>query len=986
LRRSPSFVVSVVLLAAACSSHPGDGAAPARSGEVTDNGPLTPSDGTVRVEGDPMGVVVKKLPNGLTLMLSENHEEPKIACWITTRAGSAKDPAEATGLAHYLEHMNFKGTSKLGTTDWAQEKPHLDKITALYDVLFQTTDPAKRKELYNQIDAENQAATQFEVMNEFDTMYSGMGFQGLNAFTSTDQTSYVCEIPANRLESWAKVESDRFRDPVYRLFQSELEAVYEEKNRGMDNKSWGPREAMMADLFPQHPYGTQTTIGTIEHLKNPSLTKIYDYFHKWYVPGNMVVTIAGDFKTADALAVLEKYFGTWEGKPVPPDPVHPIVPLTSVVKTELKFEAEEQLLLAWLTVAPTDPDADALIMADMMLANGSTGLIDVDVNQKQRLVSAGASPEFLVEAGGEILSAVPKSGQTLEDAEKLLLAEIERLKKGAFDDADMRGALTQFEIQRKQQLESSDARVREMTESYVNREGWERKVHALDRLRTVSKDDIVRVANKYFGPNYVAVYRRSGKPEVPSIAKPGFKAVDIPKDRHSEYYRAMMAAPVPPIEPRFLEADRDYKRMDLKSGKLIWSKNPSNDLFQVSFSVESGTDTDPRLGTAFGLADFGGAGDLDTLAFKKRLYELGSTVTAGAGRQETIITLTGEDRAFEETLRLAREHFDRPTGAAQADLDKLVGRVIASRAKQKIDARAVNGALGAYGQRGAESDVLHQPTNDQLKAYKAEELLAAVRDVWSHPRTVLYAGPRPIADVAAVVDLPPLGADFDALKPLPARKNVVAVTPEKPRILFVDKKATQAAVGLYFVDGVYDRPAVPTHRVYTEYMSGSMGSVVFQEIRESRSLAYDAGAGYRDGSWRGDSNIFLGALGTQADKTVEAISVLMQIVKEMPASQERMDNAKKALDEAYRTARVPFRTIPTTVLTWARLGLDGDPRPWNWEQIRKMTLADLSGWAARWKSMPYTLTIVGDKTRIDLAKLAEFGEVVEMTPDQLFPW
>jgi predicted Zn-dependent peptidase len=251
---------------------------------------------------------------------------------------------------------------------------------------------------------------------------------------------------------------------------------------------------------------------------------------------------------------------------------------------------------------------------------------------------------------------------------------------------------------------------------------------------------------------------------------------------------------------------------------------------------------------------------------------------------------------------------------------------------------------------------------------------------------VNYVGTRPIDEVAALIDLPPIGADFAALQKTPARKPVRFVVPEKPRVLLVDKKAAQAQVGMFFPDGGYDRQAVPVHRMYNEYMNGSMGAVVFQEIRESRALAYDAGTVYRDAQWKDDGNMFMGVLGTQADKTLDALDVLMRIVKEMPAAESRMENAKRSLDETYRGTRIPFRTIPSTVVSWWRVGLPGDPRPWNWEQVKKMTLADLSTFASRWKSMPYTITIVGDKSRFDMAKLAQFGEVVEMTPDQLFVW
>jgi len=970
--------------AGACSS-PSDAVAPPASTSEKAAAPA-PDPFAPAVAGDPMGVVVKKLANGFTVMVSENHEEPRIECWITTRAGSAKDPADATGLAHYLEHMNFKGTSKLGTLDWEKEKPHLDRITQLYDELFQTKDEVKRAELYKEIDSENVAASAFEIASEIDNLYQGFGFKGLNAFTNTDQTSYTVNLPSNRLDTWAQVEAERFSDPVYRIFQTELEAVYEEKNRAIDNKGRAVFEALLINIFPDHPYGTQTTIGTVEHLKNPSLTKIYDYFHKWYVPGNMVICASGDFKAADAIATIEKRFGSFAAKPVPPDPVHVMAPLKGVKRVELKFEAEEVIALAWRTVRPDHPDADALKLADMMLANGQTGLIDVNVNQKQLLQNATASPQFLVEAGCQVLQATAKNKQPLEEAEQILLAQLELLKKGAFSEEDMKAALTEFEINEKQKLESNRERVTAMTDAFIQAKPWRWQVEELDRMRKVTKADVVAAANKYFGPDYVVIYRRTGKPDLPSIKKPGFTPVKIKTDKHSPFYEQIAAEQAALFEPRFLEAGRDYHVKDLAGGKLVWAKNPANDLFQLTFTIDVGTDSDPRLSLATALLDFGGAGELDQQAFKRKLYSLGTTIGAGAGRQETSISMSGLDANFEESLRLLLAHFEKPTGASQADLDKLVERVIGSRAKQKLDANAINGALTSYAQRGADSDVLRQPKNEELKALKAEDLLAAARDAWSYARTALYVGTRPIDEVAALVDLPPIGGTTADLKPTPARKPVHFVVPEKPRVLLVDKDAAQAQVGLYFPDGAYDRPAVPVHRVYNEYMSGSMGAVVFQEIRESRALAYSAGTVYRDAAWKEDGNVFMGVLGTQADKTLDAIEVLMRIVKDMPAAELRMNNAKKSIDETYRATRIPFRMVPSTVLSWCRQGLEGDPRPWNWEQAKKMTLADLSAFSSKWKSAPYTLTIVGQKSRFDMAKLAQFGEVVEMTPDQLFAW
>src|SRR5215471_1182905 len=230
---------------------------------------------------DRMAVEIYQLDNGLTVYLTENHESPRFEAQIAVRAGSKNDPAETTGLAHYLEHLLFKGTTHLGTTDYEKEKPHLDRITELYEQHFHETDPEKRKKIYEEINKETQLASQYEIPNEMDKLYKSMGEVGLNAHTWHEETVYQVNLPANRLEQWAFIESERFQHPIFRLFQPELEIVYEEKNRTLDNKDEIVSDAVNKLLFKKHPYGQQTTIGEVEHLKNPSLNNVIDFYKKY---------------------------------------------------------------------------------------------------------------------------------------------------------------------------------------------------------------------------------------------------------------------------------------------------------------------------------------------------------------------------------------------------------------------------------------------------------------------------------------------------------------------------------------------------------------------------------------------------------------------------------------------------------------------------------------------------------------------------------
>ena len=604
------------------------------------------------ISGDPLQATVHKLSNGLTVYLSPNHQVPRVSAWIAVRTGSKNDPATTTGLAHYLEHMLFKGTRDFGTTDYAKEKPHLDRITELYEEHFRAKDPAERERLYKEIDRENLQAVKYEVPNEIDKMYRRLGMHGLNAFTSDESTMFVVDMPSNRLAQWSLIEQDRFSHPVFRLFQSELEAVYEEKNRGMDNAERMLNEALLKKLYKVHPYGQQTTIGEIEHLKNPSLKNMYDFYRRWYVPNNMAVALAGDFEPEAALAQLEKTLGQWKPEPLPAPKAWPLPPPNGTERVEVKYEAEEKVVIAWPTVAIRDNDADALTVMDMLMDNSVAGLVNLELVQAQKVKAAGSYPTFYNDAGDWQLWAVPKRGQSLEDAERLLLETVDHLKAGRFSDDDIKAVITNFEVGEKMRLESNDARVAFMADSFVRLEPWAEAEGRLDRLRKVTKDDVLRVANKYLGPDRVIAYRRNGKPVIPSITKPGFTKVDIDQSRESAFARRVLAMPVSPIEPRWLQEGRDYELASLPAGKLYASRNPFNDLFSLTFVFDRGQRQQRDLCAALSLLDLSGAGGMSADAFKKKLFGLGTSLSYGCGEQESSVQLAGLDKNLWPSLRL----------------------------------------------------------------------------------------------------------------------------------------------------------------------------------------------------------------------------------------------------------------------------------------------------------------------------------------------
>ncbi len=236
------------------------------------------------VKGDLTGTRIYTLDNGLKVYISVNKEKPRISSLIAVGTGSRNDPAETTGLAHYLEHLMFKGTHTFGTSDYTREAPLLDTIEARYEQYRRVSDEAVRRRLYHEIDSISQLAAQYNIPNEYDKLMPAIGGVGSNAYPSNDVTCYTEDIPSNEVENWARIQSDRFMNMVIRGFHTELEAVYEEKNISLAKDTWKMYDALYAKLYPNHPYGTQTTIGTQEHLKNPSITNIKAYYNNYYCP------------------------------------------------------------------------------------------------------------------------------------------------------------------------------------------------------------------------------------------------------------------------------------------------------------------------------------------------------------------------------------------------------------------------------------------------------------------------------------------------------------------------------------------------------------------------------------------------------------------------------------------------------------------------------------------------------------------------------
>ena len=925
---------------------------------------------------DPLKATIHQLDNGLTVYISTDREQPRISAWVVIRAGSATDPANSTGLAHYLEHLLFKGTLRLGTLDGAAERGALSKIEQLYGRLAAERDQGRRRGLLTQIDRETQATARWVIPNEMDRMYGALGFRGFNAFTSDEMTSYVVDLPSSRLEHWAMVEAERFTSPVFRLFFPELEAVYEEKNASLDSPEGRASEALLKLLFPRHPYGTQPTLGTVEHLKNPAYADAVAYFRRWYVPNNVAIVLAGDVDAAQALPVLRRYFGAWEPRRLEPRPPPDLPPPRGRVFDQIVADGEEQLTMAWHAAPSGHADEAPLEVMNTVMGHGTAGLLQAELLLPQRVPRAGSYLDLRNEAGYWALWGTARVGQRLEDVEAALLETAAKLKQGKFTQADLDAIILNSETGEKWQLESNGARVGRMAASFVRREPWAVSARRLERLRQVTREDVLRVANRYLGGDFAVVYRRKGSYQPPRMPKPPITPLPLEPGRRSAFAKQVEALPATPLEPVWLVEGEHYVRRRLPAGKLLAVRNRRNDLFSVSYSFDFGSRRQPLLCFALEAQKKAGAGSLDAEALQKKLFALGARVRTGCGIDGASIYVDGIDRTMDQALALAAEWF-RKARFEDADVAKLLATTLTDRKNTIEDPRSAAGALAAFAQRGSESGYLLATSNQALARARAGELRRLLAALPDHQHRTFYFGPRAPEEAARVVAL---GNGRHKVRPRPATRYRKV---ERDTLYLLGRDLAQAQVSFTF--GLPPSPKEEQARsiLLSQYLGAGGQSLLYQEIRETRGLAYSVWGSHAWSARPTDQSRLSAGMETQPDKTAEAVRRLMELLREVPIREDPLAVAKAAVDEQYRTTRAVPRAVAGLVDAWDDFGHKGDPRPRLRAEVAALAAEDLTTYLQRLVKTPVILAITADRKRLDLEafrKAARLDHIAVVEP------
>lgn len=929
-----------------------------------------------------------RLENGLTVWLNEDHSQPKVFGAVVVKAG-AKDCPD-TGIAHYFEHMMFKGTDRIGTLDYESEKVLLDSIAMKYDELAMTEDTAARARLQKEINELSIRSSEYVIPNEFNRLINRFGGSGLNAATSYDATIYFNTFSPQYMVQWAEINSERLINPVFRLFQSELETVYEEKNMYGDFIGGQVMDTLMTRYFGPHPYA-YPIIGSTKNLKNPRLTEMHKFFEDYYVASNMALILSGDFDAQQVMPILEKAFSRIRSGNAPKQEKVMLPPFNGRETMKVKFPIPfiKAMGLGFRGVSANHEDQVALNIAVNLLNNANgTGYLD-KLMVEHKLMGALAINESMNEAGILAVAIMPKLLiQSYSSAEKMVWDEINRVKNGDFSDEMFNSLKLEQKRQYASSLENIDSRATIMMNLFSQGKSWNDYLNEVARIESITKEDVVRVAQKYFSNNYLCVTKSTGKYPKDNLPKPAFSPV-VPRnaDASSSYAKQLEKIPEQQVAPRIIDFEKDVKTSKLTPLVTLYTTpNPLNDIFTLNISYGIGALEQPELMQLTNYLQLLGTESLSFEQFRSRLQSIGSTLAFDVTPDAFVMKVTGFDNHIDETMELVGDFIRH----AKADDKKLRQIVDDAKVSEKAFFKSgdnVASALLEQVKYGDQSRYLRKLSLSQIKKLKGKDMLAIYDKVRSVQCDLHYCGTLPVEKVIGTIR-----------QHLPLERTTVASNSpyyrelkqyDRPTVFFIDMPDMAQSIVYGYVKGdpVDDKASRHASRLFSVYFGGDMSSLMFQEIREFRSFAYRTSGRYQlpNHAHKGTAGSFTAMLSTQSDKTLDALGVLDSLIREMPLKPERMEAVKQTLVNRINNDYPPFRNLSEKVASARMEGFDRDPAEEFLRDIATMDMQDISRfYREQISGRPVVYVIAGNRKHIDMKKLAEYGTIIKVKKKDIY--
>ncbi len=936
-------------------------------------------------ENDPMHVRIYTLDNGMKVYMSVNKDEPRIQTLIAVKTGSKNDPDNATGLAHYLEHMVFKGTDQIATDNWPAEKEILSRISDLYELHRAAKDEKEKEIIYKQIDSLSFIAAKYANPNEYDKIVSSIGATGTNAYTSMERTVYINNIPSNELEKWAKLESERFSQLVLRLFHTELEAVFEEFNRGQDNDMSRLWDALFTAAFPKHPYGTHTTIGKGFDLKNPSMVKIHEFFDNYYVPNNMALCMAGDFNPDEAIQVINKYFGQLKQKAVVSKKMPKKKKMKKPVVKEIWGQQEPSVVLAWRFPGFNTTDSRTMDLVNEMLNNGKAGMMDIDLIQSQKVLNAWAYAYRLHDYSLFILSGSPREGQSLEEVRDLLIEELNKLKNGGFESWLINASTNDLKYQQMVQLESNNARASMMVNAFILESPWQDYISQIDANGRLTKDDVVTFANKYFTDNFVTMYKRQGEnKDKLLLEKPHITPLEVNRDRESDFAKTLYTMQSAELKPEFLDYKTAIRQFPLNSGiEFNYIENTTNDLFGLYYVLDMGSDNDPELALAVNYLPYLGTNKYSAQQLQEEFFKLGLNFDVSTSRDQVYVSLFGLKASLEKGTELL-EHMLSNVVPDQTAYQDMVEGILKDRENAKSNKSTIlYRGLFSYAQYGENSPFRNIISAENLQKINPQDLVNKIHDLTKYKHEILYYGTELPENVRTLLDR------FHRIPtrflPTPAKAKYQELPINNNKVYFVDYDMVQGEVLQLAQDEKLNITNIPYARLFNNYFGSGLSSIFFQEIREARALAYSAYAAYTTPAEPDLHHYMFSYVGTQNNKLKDAVTAVQELLNNMPQSDQQFNAARESVLKNIASNRITKEEIFWNYLNARKQGINYDIRKDIYSVAQTANMQGMQDFFDKHVAgKQYVYCIIGNKELMDMDFLKSLGDFRELTLEELF--
>ena len=924
------------------------------------------------------------LDNGLKVVLCEDHSAPTIHGMVYVHAGSKNDPLDATGMAHYFEHIMFKGTDKIGTTDWEKEKVFLDSIDIMYDKLHETNVPEERAAIQQKINELSIASTDYAIPNEVDLILTKMGGEGLNAGTSYDMTAYFNSFPSNQVEKWMDVYVERFRNPVFRLFQSELETVYEEKNMYSDSPMAAFSELMFKECFGEHPYG-RPLIGLTEHLKNPQTSKMREFYETYYVANNMTLIMVGDFVTEDIKPLIEEKFSVWEKRELPEMPEFELPAFDKEIIKEVRMTPIKMGLVAYKGVDNSHEDNIALNVLMYLLSNdATTGVFDKAMNNNE-IMMAVMMPLSLEDCGANIIMYAPKLiGQSHEKAEAIVFDAINKVKAGDFSEDLLEAAKTSILKERVQGFEGID----NLSYIFMDIESrgitFEDYLAETEKIKNITKEDVIAVANKYFTENRTIVRSKMGFPEKDKVEKPDWKAVEVKNtELKSEFAKQIEAQEVAQVNPQVIEFGKDVVIEKANDAFTMYSsKNPYNNIFNLTITYNYGSIDKPELSRANYLWSLLGTETKTYDEVELELQKMGASMYVRVNDGSTSLIISGFDENLDDILTICEDKIFNPKFDA-SKLEIMIDEDKTSRKVVKTDPDTWSNALYQYVIVGEQSPYLTETPIEKWAKRDGNDILNDLKQVFNYNGTVIYTGNLDTKDVIASLKSHNIIKN-DAVK---SEKKVKIHQELNDNVIYFahNKKFRQSKINMYVPGEKLNQEERALASVFNKYFGTDMYSIVFQEIRELRSLGYTAYSYYNYDYLDRIPGYQYAFVGTQSDKTNEAVDAMRELLVDMPEKMEKFDTSKEALIMSNAAEYIAPRNIPSIVMSWVEQGYDHDHRIETTNIIKETSYDDIEKfYQDKVQNRPVIIMIAGNKRNVDMKALEKYGELRMVKFDEIY--